>query len=267
MQQATQSSTYSWALTGVFAALHAMMSLVPFSMLIGGEGLLTMGLVTAPLMGYLLGPLYGTLSVLIGSFIVSGIINLGGILGPLVPVLAPCTGAFVAGLLKKGKPIQVVLVYMLGIEVFLFSPIAVYAIQYLWFQLICLLLMLVLMLPKVSNVFRKGINLSASISPLYWTASIWLLSLISVVGDSLIGGAISAHYLVYIVGMQDTAVANLYLIAIFVYPVERLIASVLITLAILAVSKSLERTSIPLPLIPQSPHDTAELSQTEIENE
>ena len=92
----SRSVAYPWALTGIFGAFHLVLTFLPFTVLGMGGGFLTWGMISAAIVGFLLGPFYGTVAVLVGSFIGTGVFNLGGILGPIVPVLAPTVGAFAA---------------------------------------------------------------------------------------------------------------------------------------------------------------------------
>ena len=72
----TKSVAYPWALTGIFGAFHLVLTFIPYSVLGMGGGFLTWGMVSAPIVGFLLGPFYGTIAVLAGSLIGTGIFNL-----------------------------------------------------------------------------------------------------------------------------------------------------------------------------------------------
>ncbi|MBE0526428.1 MAG: hypothetical protein IH631_05760, partial [Candidatus Thorarchaeota archaeon] len=79
----SRSISYPWALTGIFGAVHFVITLIPFNIALGGGGEISFGLVSAPIIGFLLGPFFGVISVLIGSLLAI-FINPGiAILGPL----------------------------------------------------------------------------------------------------------------------------------------------------------------------------------------
>ncbi|MFW9843899.1 MAG: hypothetical protein ACFFEV_04935, partial [Candidatus Thorarchaeota archaeon] len=99
MSNYTSSKAYPWALTGIFAAVHLVITLIPFSLSVGGGGEISYGLVSAPIIGFLLGPFFGVLAVVIGSLIAMSINPLIAILGPLT-VLATAAGAYAAGAMR-----------------------------------------------------------------------------------------------------------------------------------------------------------------------
>ena len=68
MSNFTRSGAYPWALVGVFAAVQLVMTAFPITFAIGVGGILSLGLVAAPIIGYLLGPFFGTISVLDPSY-------------------------------------------------------------------------------------------------------------------------------------------------------------------------------------------------------
>ena len=61
--------TRGLAAIAVFAAIYAVLSLVPVSRLVGNLSFLTMAEVFSPLAGMVLGPLEGGLAVLVGTFV------------------------------------------------------------------------------------------------------------------------------------------------------------------------------------------------------
>jgi len=46
------------ALLGIFTALHLVITLIPYSISLGGGAAISFGLVSAPILGFLLGPFY-----------------------------------------------------------------------------------------------------------------------------------------------------------------------------------------------------------------
>ncbi|MCK5389139.1 MAG: hypothetical protein KAJ36_01530, partial [Candidatus Thorarchaeota archaeon] len=143
----TRSSAYPWALTGIFGAFHLVLTFIPFAVLGMGGGFLTWGMISAVLVGFLLGPFYGTLAVLMGSFIGTGVFNLGGILGPIVPVLAPAAGAFAAGALRTGRIKELFVLFLIATVGFIVGPIGIPAFLFIWMHLITLGIIAILLVP------------------------------------------------------------------------------------------------------------------------
>jgi hypothetical protein len=110
-----QSKTYSWALTGIFSAIHFDITIIPFSLAIGVQGVISLGMISGPLVGFLLGPFYGTIAVLIGSILAMFANPLLAVLGPFTPI-ATASGALAAGLFRTGKPIGVTGIHLLSVS-------------------------------------------------------------------------------------------------------------------------------------------------------
>ncbi|MFW9800730.1 MAG: hypothetical protein ACFFD9_09855, partial [Candidatus Thorarchaeota archaeon] len=99
MSDFRRSGAYPWALTGIFAAVHLVITLIPYSLSVSGTGVISFGMISASIVGYLLGPFFGTVSVLIGSYLGIFINPEVALLGLTTPI-ATATGALAAGLLR-----------------------------------------------------------------------------------------------------------------------------------------------------------------------
>jgi len=103
------------AYIAIWAALVAVLSMIPFSVVVGGGGSFPMSLTIYALVGVLLGPIAGGLATLIGSF-------LGVLIAPwtasmgFLGIIAPTGATFAAGLVtyKKGKPFVNILLALVG---------------------------------------------------------------------------------------------------------------------------------------------------------
>jgi len=188
MSNFTRSGAYPWALVGIFAAVQLVMTYFPFTFAIGGGGILSLGLVSAPIIGYLLGPFFGTISVLIGSFLGVALNVAAHPLAMFTPI-APAASALVAGSLRVKKPIVVPIVYIAAIAIFLVSPIA---------------------------------GLSSTIGAFYFLT----------------------------LGMDVPTLAGFYTTVIFIYPIERTLASIIAAFVIVALAKFLAKTYFDLPTTP-----------------
>jgi hypothetical protein len=266
MSEFRRSVAYPWALTGIFAAFHFVTSMLPYSVLGTGGGFLSWGMISAPIVGFLLGPFFGTISILIGSILNVLVFNPGEILGPVVLTLAPGSGALAAGLLRANKPVGVIAVYLIGLIVFLLGPVGSLAYPYLWLHAISFLLVFPFVVPKTRRLLLKGLHFSKESNPAIIVFSVWLMSFIALIADNLIGGAIGTYYFVYILLFDPTALASVYMGIALVYPVERIIASAIVAGVALAVGYILAKSYFDLPVLPTSQMTIEELSEEEVES-
>ncbi len=238
-----QSNTFYWALTGIFGALHLVMTMVPLFVLSGGSGFISMGLVSSIVIGFVLGPFYGTIAVLMGSVLGVFIFNIGGILGPIIPVIAPVAGALIAGCLKIGRPRIVFGIYVLGLIAFLLSPIGLTATVYIWMHTIAAVLVLLLIFKKSSEwlnsrvEFKKD-DIEGNVLP------VLLMSFIALLGDSLIGGTLAAYWFIHIVGFSVGDLSVGYVGVTILYPLERIAVTVVVTAVIIALMRALRGTEL-----------------------
>jgi hypothetical protein len=266
MSSFTKSAAYPWALTGIFGAFHLVLTFIPFSFLGIGGGFLTWGMVSAALVGFLLGPFYGTIAVFAGSFIGTGIFNLGGILGPIVPVLAPTAGAFTAGALRTGRVREVFVISLVAIILYIIGPIGIQGFIFIWLHLVTLGIIVILLFPKLMNrlnasvTFEKGRNLK--LMPF----TIGLFSFIALLVDHMVGNTATVYYLFYLGIMDAPTMLAGWLAFAFVYPVERLLATIILTLITIAASEAIVQTGLELPVAPWESRESLELTPEEVEN-
>jgi len=266
MSEFKRSVAYPWALTGIFAAFHFVTSMLPYSVLGTGGGFLSWGMISAPIVGFLLGPFFGTISILIGSILNVLVFNPGEILGPVILTLAPASGAFAAGLLRSNKPVGVIVIYLIGFIVFLIGPVGLLAYPYLWLHAITFLLVFPFIVPKTRSLLLRGLHFGKEGNPVITVFSVWLMSFIALIADNLIGGAIGTYYFVYILLFDPAGLAAIYMGIALVYPVERIIASVIVAGVALAVGYVLAKSYFDLPVLPTRQMTIEELSEEEIQS-
>lgn len=256
------SKAYPWALTGVFAALHLVITLIPFSLAVGG-GEISFGLISAPIVGFLLGPIFGTIAVIIGSIIAMFIDVQIAVIGPFT-VLATAAGAFSAGMIRSRKVAIIPLLYLLAIPAFLLSPVGLLIPEFVWFHFIVLLLSFIFLIPKVSTKLLDAMELSNNANYAYGIFAIWLLSIVSVTLDQLVGSAMGGYYFVAL-GADAGFIAGFFSIVLFIYPIERLIGSLIVTVVLFALGKALVHSNLGLPITGLNPFKIDELSLDELE--
>jgi hypothetical protein len=141
----------------MFAALHFTLTMIPAVPAAGTGGAISLGMISAAVSGFLLGPVVGTFAVLIGSYVAMFVNAELMVLGLFTPI-ATATGALAAGFIRIRKPIGVFLLYIVSIVLYILSPIGIVGISFVWFHLFGLLLSLIIILPKVSTKFLDYLN-------------------------------------------------------------------------------------------------------------
>lgn len=240
MKNRIESNTFYWALTGIFGALHLVLTMIPLFVLSSGSGFISMGLVSSVAIGFILGPFYGAVSVLMGSVLGVFIFNVGGILGPIIPVVAPVTGALIAGCLKTKQPQIVLAIYIFGLAAFLVSPIGFIATIYIWMHIIATMLVLLFMYPKSSEWLKRRIDYKSEKN----VRPILIICFIALLGDSLIGGALAAYWLTLIAGFDVSLVTSWFVGATILYPLERIAVTIVVTGVLIALGRALTGTQL-----------------------
>jgi hypothetical protein len=275
----TKSTTYPWALTAIFAAFHLVLTFIPFSILGMGGGALTWGMVSAGIVGFLLGPFFGTISVLIGSLIGTGIFNLGGILGPIVPVLAPTAGAFAAGCLRTARVKELLLIFVIAVVLFFISPIGTLAfttitlgsfiipISFIWLHLITLLIIVILLIPRLANTLSDAVSFDKNRNVKLMPIAVLLFSFITLMTDHIVGNAASIYWLHYVALYDVPTLVGYWIPITFVYPVERLLATVILAIIVIAAGEAIVQTGLDLPVSPWESREQLELSPEEVGTE
>ncbi|MHA1963044.1 MAG: hypothetical protein ACXACG_16370 [Candidatus Thorarchaeota archaeon] len=266
MSSFTKSIAYPWALTGIFGAFHLVLTFIPYSVLGMGGGFLTWGMVSAPIVGFLLGPFYGTIAVLAGSLIGTGIFNLGGILGPIVPVLAPTAGAFAAGALRTGRVRELFVVFLIAIIGYIVGPIGIQAFTFIWLHLITFFIIVILLVPKVYGRLRESVTFDQGRNLALMPVAIFLFSFIALLTDHIVGNTATVYFFHYFGGMDAPTLVGYWLPITFVYPIERLVAAVILALVVIAASEAIVETGFELPVSPWESREPLELSPDEVEN-
>jgi hypothetical protein len=263
MSNYTRSLAYPWALTGIFAAVHLVITLIPYSIGVGGGGEISFGLVSAPIVGFLLGPFFGVIATVIGS-IIAMFINPGiALIGPFT-VIATAAGAYAAGAIRTKLRVTIPALYLVAMGLFLVSPIGLLVPQFLLFHFIVFLLSLIFFVPDFSKMLMEPLKLERSFNRPSGFASLWLLSIVAVTLDNVVGSAMGAYYFIAAFSMDPAALAGLFALGIPVIPVERLLGSFIVALLLAALAEVLARANFGLPLSRVGNYELLELSEEEI---
>ena len=217
------------SLIALFAALHTVLSILPFSIAIGvSGGSITLGIISATLIGITLGPISGGLAVLIGS-VIGMFLNPSGALLLAASFLPPTMGAISSGFLitKRGYISAVML--LVGIIAFYSHTFGLEAIYYPFMHIIALVLALIFSTrlagwsKELSDI--KKLSLGIPIAAFVGTLT-----------DHIIG---SSLYL-----WMFELPAQVWNSIIFIYPIERIVAVIITAVITLPLLYSLNKSGI-----------------------
>jgi len=220
----------------------------------GTGGYFSLDLVSAPVIGYLLGPFYGTVSVFLGTFIAvvvdpsaAGMMGVFGLLGALLAGIPPATSAIVAGLIRKGRHRVVPLIFIVTIGLFLITFVGLLSFSFLWLHIIALSLSFLFLIPQLKKHLENGLNLTAGTSYSRVAVSIWLLVFISVMADHIVASVMRAYL---VLAAPATVVSIIYTLVIFIYPIERILASIAGGFVTFLIAIAITRKNLYLPTRP-----------------
>lgn len=206
-------STRHVSVIAVFAAVQAVATIIPVTITIGVSGSITLGVVTAPLVGFLLGPTQGGISVLLGSLIGLFLNPSGAIFGALTAV-PPALGAVGAGCVRLKRGYVPGIVILLSICLFYAHPFGRAAILYPWLHIVA---MIVAFSPLAA---LAGTYFSAS-GLRKITVAVALAAFVGTLTDHASGSAMGIWYY--------NLPASIWNVVMYVYPIERIVTVLIVT--------------------------------------
>jgi membrane-bound metal-dependent hydrolase YbcI (DUF457 family) len=215
------------ALVSVFAALQAILSLLPFTITIGVSGQITFGVIGGPLIGILFGPFFGGLAVLIGS-LVGIFINPGGALFGILTVIPPSLAAIAAGFIKMKRGYIAGSIILFSLLVFYANPIGREVFVYTWLHIVAMIVAFSPLAYLAGSSFRS----SNPERPLF---GITVAAFVAILTDHMAGSALAMWYFSPAIKPEE------WLFIVPVYPVERVVALALTTLIAVPVYYGLKR--------------------------
>lgn len=214
MQVHGKLGTKDLALAVSFTALYVVFGAVKISPIIGLPGqAITAAAILAPVMGIIFGPYISALSTFLG-----GIVGLSfGYFSPLSYV-SGVVAAFCSGMTSKNRRTVSIVIYL-----FLLLLLALYPIigpawlfpQYLWFQII----ILILLVSPLQSIAIKNLDSNSNTKLLY---AFFVTSLTSVLAGQIAGSVVFE-----LIISPDTNVATAtWITTAFLYPIERIIIAI-----------------------------------------
>ncbi len=148
------------ALIAIFSALYAILRYIPLGPMIGMPATFSFADALAPLLGILLGPFAGGISVIIGTFSAAALGKPLFFLGlDFLPAFLNCVAM---GLLIKRKWIPVTILYAVLLGIFLVSPYTLLTVQvgslavpFVWLHVVALIVLISPLRAKAVDNIKK----------------------------------------------------------------------------------------------------------------
>ncbi len=113
---------------------------------------------------------------------------------------------------------------------------------------------------KDAITFEKGRNLKMM------PVAIILFSFIALMTDHMVGNTAGVLYFHYVLTMDVSTLVGFWLPITFVYPVERLLATMVLAAIVIASGEAIVQTGLELPVAPWDSREQLELTLDEVEN-
>ncbi len=236
-----ESLAHQTALVGIFAAFHVVVTIMPFSVALGTTANISMGIISAPIIGFLLGPYLGTIAVLIGSLLGITMNTSVAVMGPFTPI-ATASGAFAAGALTTDREKWVLPLFLVGIIAFVLSPVGLTALAFLWLHIIALAMLSIYLVPRVSAMIKGAIETPSSFLQLL--GAVGFVAFLATMTNHIVGSSIAVFYFIYVLHAPVNVMSDVFFVLAFVYPIERAVATIIITLVTASVLRAIQSGSI-----------------------
>jgi len=223
-------STVHIALIAVFAALQALFAIFPFTITIGVSGQITLGIIGGSLIGILLGPTTGGLATLIGAT-VGVFLNPAGAIFGILTVIPPFLAAFGAGCVKIKKGYVAGAVILVLLMIFYAHPYGQEALLYPWLSIIATIVAFSPLAIMAGSTFTSSETAKS-------TFGIVIATFVGVMADNMAGNAIAMWY------FSPDLTPLIWYSVMFIYPVERIVALIIISIIAAPVYASLRKARL-----------------------
>ena len=222
-QKAGTNKTRLLALTSSFAVIYATLRIIPTFPVVGVPGAsFSSSDILVPLYGIILGPIFGSASIILGTFLA---VVLGKPLIFLGLDFLPATfGAVSVGLLARGRRTVVVVIFVAVLAVFLIHPLSLVSVSlpfgvvpFNWMHAAVLMLLLTPLASKAPEWIASG-----SVSQL--ARGLGILAIAGTMIQHLVGGVVFETVLGFIIGRYtQQQFVGIWTTIFFVYPIERIV--------------------------------------------
>ena len=222
-QKGGANKTRLLALTSSFAVIYATLRIIPTFPVVGVPGVsFSSSDILVPLYGIILGPIFGSASIILGTFLA---VVLGKPLIFLGLDFLPATfGAVSVGLLVRGKRAVVVAIFAAVLAVFLVHPLSLVLVSlpfgvvpFNWMHAAVFVLLLTPLAGKAPEwVASKSISQVAR--------GLGILAIAGTMIQHVVGGVVFETVLGFIIGRYtQQQFVGIWTTIFFVYPIERIV--------------------------------------------
>lgn len=224
------SNNRGLALLSIFAVLYNVLRFIPTFPMIGATGTFSASDVVAPLYGLLLGPYIGGGSIILGTFL-SIIFGRPAIFLGL-DFLPSFVGAITLGLLAKQRFHIVTIIFALLFLLFLINPLTLLfvnlpyglVIPFNWLHILAFALLL-------SPLSKKALNWITNSEPKYLPQGLLIFVFIGTMIQHLTGALLFEFVFGFLLGnISQDSWPSIWEPIFFLYPVERIIITILATI-------------------------------------
>mgnify|MGYP001073907479 CR=1 FL=1 len=232
-----QKNRQKIALISVFASLYAVFGLWPLFPVVGAAGKnITVAAIMAPLVGVMLGPYIGVLTVLMGGIVGLSMAQMGPF-GPL-SFLTGVAAAFCSGMLYERRRVICAVVYLTLLLIFAFYPVvgpAWLCPYFMWFQVVGFVVLVSPLQSKAVKCIRRNPNSFGGLT--FGAATTFFVATLF---SHLVGSIMfEAFYWPTIIPAVETWRGNWQIIT-FIYPTERIVITIATALIGTALIKALK---------------------------
>lgn len=222
-------NTKSVAFIAIFAALYAVLGYVPLFYIFGAYGqFITASLIIAPIIGIVLGPVGGALTVAIGGLV--GMAITGSAPMGIFTFLPGTLDALCIGLAFRGKWYVSAIIFAAFIIAFATLPSIGDARYFVWFDAVGLFFLL-------SPATTLATEYIKTFNPQKLVLGVGIFAFIGVLVDHIVGSFIYQSVIAPLPPNIWEAVA-------FIYPVERLLATIVAAIVGAAIIRSVKITGL-----------------------
>lgn len=223
-------STKGIALIAVFAALHTVLSSLPYTITIGLSGSITLGVISSPLIGIVLGPISGGLAVLIGS-VISMFVNPSGAIFGFLSFLPATLGAIGAGFTITKRGYVAGSMILASVLLFYSHPFGREANLYPFLHIIAAI---------VAFVFSTRLAVwSTELSDMRkLSLGVPIAAFVGTLTDHIFGSGLAIWY------FNPGLTPEIWNSVIFIYPIERIVAVIITSAIALPLYYSLKKSGI-----------------------
>ncbi len=227
------------ATVAIFAALYAVLNLIPVSRLVGSVSFLTMANVFSPLAGMILGPFTGGLSVLVGTYVSFALGKTVAFDG--LDFIPGVVAAVTAGYAIQGKVGRVAAISVVLFVIYLVDPLSAIFIQvgsvpvpYLWMHFVATVVFVV-----VSIANKRWVGFVS------FAVLVVSIVFVSTMNAHVAGGIMSENVLVRINHFTPKGGMMVYWTTIFyAYPLERIFFTAVGSILAIGVLRAIPRDTL-----------------------